>query len=79
MKIKELDSVKLEDKEVEIFGNRDELQNINEITAEVDIDGISESTEKQYHLTYLKDVTKVNPKETKAYINVKIDRYKRSV
>ena len=51
---KELDSVKLEDKEVEIFGNRDELQNINEITAEVDIDGISESTEKQYHLTYLK-------------------------
>ena len=26
-----------------------------------------------------KDVTKVNPKETKAYINVKIDRYKRSV
>ena len=54
MKIKELDSIKLEDKEVEIFGNRDELQNINEITAEVDIDGISESTEKQYHLTYLK-------------------------
>ena len=34
MKIK-IDSVKLEDKEVEIFGNRDELQNINEITAEV--------------------------------------------
>ena len=51
---KELDSVKLEDKEVEIFGNRDELQNINEITAEVDIDGISESTEKtvSFNLKY---------------------------
>jgi len=68
---KELDSVKLEDKEVEIFGNRDELQNINEITAEVDIDGISESTEKTVSFNLPKDVTKVNPKETKAYINVK--------
>ena len=60
-----------ENKEVEIFGNRDELQNINEITAEVDIDGISESTEKTVSFNLPKDVTKVNPKETKAYINVK--------
>ena len=71
MCIRDRDSVKLEDKEVEIFGNRDELQNINEITAEVDIDGISESTEKTVSFNLPKDVTKVNPKETKAYINVK--------
>ena len=62
---KELDSVKLEDKEVEIFGNRDELQNINEITAEVDIDGISESTEKTVSFNLPKDVTKVNQRKQK--------------
>lgn len=68
---KELDNVKLNDKEVQIYGSRDDLQSINEITAEVDLDGISDSTEKTVKFDLPKNVTKVDPKETKAYINVK--------
>ena len=49
---KELSSIDLEDKEIEIFGSRDDLQNISEVDAEVDLDGISESTEKTVKSIY---------------------------
>lgn len=68
---RELDNIKLNDKEVEIYGSRDDLQSINEVTAEVDLDGVSESTEKTVKFDLPDNVAKVNPKETKAYINVK--------
>ncbi|WP_287176713.1 CdaR family protein, partial [Staphylococcus sp.] len=68
---RELDNIKLNDKEVEIYGSRDDLQSINEVTAEVDLDGVSESTEKTVKFDLPDNVTKVSPKETKAYINVK--------
>ncbi len=50
--IKELSSIDLEDKEIEIFGSRDDLQNISEVDAEVDLDGISESTEKTVKIDF---------------------------
>ncbi|MDQ7227812.1 CdaR family protein, partial [Staphylococcus aureus] len=68
---KELSSIDLEDKEIEIFGSRDDLQNISEVDAEVDLDGISESTEKTVKINLPEHVTKAQPSETKAYINVK--------
>ena len=68
---KELSSIDLEDKEIEIFGSRDDLQNISEVDAEVDLDGISESTEKTVKIDLPDGVTKAEPSETKAYINVK--------
>ncbi len=69
---KELSSIDLEDKEIEIFGSRDDLQNISEVDAEVDLDGISESTEKTVKINLPEHVTKHNQvKKTKAYINVK--------
>ncbi len=68
---KELDNIKLNDKEVEIYGSRDDLQNINEVIAEVDLDKISESTQKTVSFDLPKNVTKIDPKKTKAYINVK--------
>jgi len=66
-----LDNIKLNDKEVEIYGSRDDLQNINEVIAEVDLDKISESTQKTVSFDLPKNVTKIDPKKTKAYINVK--------
>lgn len=66
-----MDNIKLNDKEVEIYGSRDDLQNINEVIAEVDLDKISESTQKTVSFDLPKNVTKIDPKKTKAYINVK--------
>ena len=63
---KELDNVKLNDKEVQIYGSRDDLQSINEITAEVDLDGISDSTEKTMKFDLPKNVTKVDPKRNES-------------
>ncbi|HDA6868333.1 TPA: YbbR-like domain-containing protein [Staphylococcus aureus] len=68
---KELSSIDLEDKEIEIFGSRDDLQNISEVDAEVDLDGISESTEKTVKINLPEHVSKAEPSETKAYIKVK--------
>lgn len=68
---KELSSIDLDDKEIEIYGSRDDLQNISEVDAEVDLDGISESTEKTVRIDLPDHVSKADPSETKAYINVK--------
>lgn len=68
---KELDNIKLDDKEVEIYGSRDDLQSVNEVTADVNLDGVSDSTEQNVKFDLPDNVTKIDPKETKAYINVK--------
>lgn len=67
---KKVDHIKLDD-EVEIYGSREDLQGIDNITAEVDLDHISESTEKTVKFNLPKNVSKVEPEETKAYITVK--------
>ncbi|MGI2244157.1 CdaR family protein [Staphylococcus cohnii] len=68
---KEIDDIKLDEKEVEIFGNRNDIQDIDEITAEIDLDGVTESTEKNVEFKLPDDVSKINPKETTAKINIK--------
>ena len=68
---KKVDNIKLDDDEVEIYGSREDLQGIDSITAEVDLDHISESTEKTVKFNLPKNVSKVEPEETKAYITVK--------
>lgn len=68
---KKVDNVKLDDDEVEIYGSREDIQGINNITAEIDLDDISESTEKTVKFDLPKSVSRVNPEETKAYITVK--------
>ncbi|PTK58184.1 hypothetical protein BUZ61_10355 [Staphylococcus nepalensis] len=68
---KDLDDIKLDDDEVEIFGNRNDIQGIDEITAEVDLDGVTESTDKNVNFNLPEDVSKVNPKETTAKITIK--------
>ena len=68
---KDLDDIKLDDDEVEIFGNRNDIQGIDEITAEVDLDGVTESTDRNVNFNLPEDVSKVNPKETTAKITIK--------
>ncbi|PTI44918.1 hypothetical protein BU120_06990 [Staphylococcus xylosus] len=68
---RELDNISLEDEEVEIYGNKDDLEDIDEITANVNLDNISDTTEKNVKFKVPKDVTKVNPSGTTAKITVK--------
>ena len=68
---RELDNINLEDEEVEIYGNKDDLEDIDEITANVNLDNISDTTEKNVKFKVPKDVTKVNPSGTTAKITVK--------
>lgn len=66
-----LDDIKLSDKEVEIFGNRDDLEDIDSITAKIDLDDIHESTEQDVDLELPDNVSKAEPNETTATINLK--------
>ncbi|MBO3066254.1 MULTISPECIES: CdaR family protein [Staphylococcus] len=68
---RELDNINLEDEEVEIYGNKDDLEDIDEITANVNLDNISDTTEKNVKFKVPEDVTKVNPSGTTAKITVK--------
>lgn len=68
---RELDNISLEDEEVEVYGNKDDLEDIDEITANVNLDNISDTTEKNVKFKVPKDVTKVNPSGTTAKITVK--------
>lgn len=68
---RELDNISLEDEEVEIYGNKDDLEDIDEITANVNLDNISDTTEKNVKFKVPKDVTKANPNGTTAKITVK--------
>ncbi|WP_436957561.1 CdaR family protein [Staphylococcus sp. AS1337] len=68
---RELDNISLEDEEVEIYGNKDDLEDIDEITANVNLDNISDTTEKNVKFKVPKDVTKINPSGTTAKITVK--------
>ncbi|WP_440858600.1 CdaR family protein [Staphylococcus shinii] len=68
---RELDNINVEDEEVEIYGNKDDLEDIDEITANVNLDNISDTTEKNVKFKVPEDVTKVNPSGTTAKITVK--------
>ncbi|RIL69401.1 YbbR-like domain-containing protein [Staphylococcus devriesei] len=68
---KSLDDITLADKEIELYGNRDELQNVSEIEGTVNLDDVTESTEKKVDLKLPSNVKKTEPKEVTAYINLK--------
>lgn len=67
----EVKDIKLDDNEVEIYGNKDDLDDIDEITAKINLDGISDTTEKKVEFQVPDKVTKVSPKDTTAKITVK--------
>ncbi|PTK14644.1 hypothetical protein BUZ72_12470, partial [Staphylococcus saprophyticus] len=67
----EVKDIKLDDNEVEIYGNKDDLDDIDEITARINLDGVSDTTEKKVDFQVPDKVTKVSPKDTTAKITVK--------
>ncbi|MCD8827616.1 CdaR family protein [Staphylococcus gallinarum] len=66
-----LDDIDLEDKEIEIYGNREDLDDINSVKAEINLDNITESTKKNIKLKIPDSVTKASSQETTADITVK--------
>ena len=68
---KEIDDIELSDKEVEVFGNRKELEDVDEIKGEIDLDNISETTDKSVQLDVPNEVSKVEPNDTTAKVIVK--------
>ncbi|MBF7016520.1 CdaR family protein [Staphylococcus durrellii] len=68
---KDLDTIKLDKDEVEIFGNREDLQNIDSITGEVNLDDISDTTDRDVYFKPPKKISKVQPDNTTAKVTVK--------
>lgn len=68
---KSLDDISLDDKEVEIYGNRDDLQNVDEVEGTINLDDITESTDKNVELKLPDNVKKAEPSEVTAHINLK--------
>lgn len=68
---REVDDIELDNEEVEIYGNKEDLEDIDEITANIDLDDVAGSTEKDITFEVPDKVTKVSPKDTTATITVK--------
>jgi len=68
---REVDSINLDNNEVEIYGNKEDLEDIDEITASIDLDDVTGTTEKEVEFEVPDKVTKVSPKDTTATIKVK--------
>ncbi|MEB8109089.1 CdaR family protein [Staphylococcus equorum] len=68
---REVDNIELNNEEVEIYGNKEDLEDIDEITANIDLDDVAGSTEKNITFEVPDKVTKVSPKDTTATITVK--------
>lgn len=68
---REVDNIELNNEEVEIYGNKEDLEDIDEITANIDLDDVAGSTEKDITFEVPDKVTKVSPKDTTATITVK--------
>ncbi|MCI2902233.1 CdaR family protein [Staphylococcus hominis] len=66
-----LDNIKLNENEVEIYGNKDDLKDINDIEADVNLDDITESTDKTLQLKIPKQVKKSEFNEVTAHVNLK--------
>lgn len=63
-------NIKLDDDEVELFGNRDDLANIKEVTAEIDLDDVKENTSQTVKFKLPDHVSKLDPSETNAEITI---------
>lgn len=68
---KEIDDIDLSDNEVEIFGNKKELEDVDEIKGEIDLDNISETINRPVQLDVPDKVSKVEPEDTTAKVIVK--------
>ncbi|WP_432724748.1 CdaR family protein [Staphylococcus equorum] len=68
---REVDNIELDNEEVEIYGNKEDLEDIDVITANIDLDDVASSTEKDITFEVPDKVTKVSPKDTTATITVK--------
>ncbi|PTE93181.1 hypothetical protein BUY89_08970 [Staphylococcus equorum] len=68
---REVDNIELDNEEVEIYGNKEDLEDIDEITANIDLHDVAGSTEKNITFEVPDKVTKVSPKDTTATITVK--------
>ncbi|MDK9872926.1 MAG: YbbR-like domain-containing protein [Staphylococcus equorum] len=68
---REVDNIEVDNEEVEIYGNKEYLEDIDEITANIDLDNVAGSTEKDITFEVPDKVTKVSPKDTTATITVK--------
>lgn len=68
---REVDNIEVDNEEVEIYGNKEDLEDIDEITANIDLDDVAGSTEKDITFEVPDKVTKVSPKDTTATITVK--------
>ncbi|OEK76746.1 hypothetical protein AST03_10085 [Staphylococcus equorum] len=68
---REVDNIELNNEEVEIYGNKEDLEDIDEITANIDLDDVAGSTEKDITFEVPDKVTKVSSKDTTATITVK--------
>ncbi|WP_426428290.1 CdaR family protein [Staphylococcus equorum] len=68
---REVDNIELDNEEVEIYGNKEDLEDIDVITANIDLDDVAGSTEKDITFEVPDKVTKVSPKDTTATITVK--------
>lgn len=66
-----MDDIRLDENEIEIYGNRDDLQDINEIEANVDLNNITESTDQNVQLNLPDKVKKSDPDEITAHISLK--------
>ncbi|GGG96052.1 YbbR-like domain-containing protein [Staphylococcus pragensis] len=67
----ELDDISLDKDEIEIYGNRETLQDINEVDAVVNLDDISNSTDKKVKINIPDKVKKADTEEVTARINLK--------
>lgn len=68
---REVDNIEVDNEEVEIYGNKEDLEDIDVITANIDLDDVAGSTEKDITFEVPDKVTKVSPKDTTATITVK--------
>lgn len=66
-----LDDITVDENEIEIYGNRDDLQDINEIEANVDLKNITESKDQNVQLNLPDKVKKSDPDEITAHISLK--------
>ncbi|MDN6611532.1 MAG: YbbR-like domain-containing protein [Staphylococcus equorum] len=68
---REVDNIEVDNEEVEIYGNKEYLEDIDEITANIELYNVAGSTAKDITFEVPDKVTKVSPKDTTATITVK--------
>lgn len=68
---KSVDNVELDERKIEIFGNRDDLANIDHVNAEVSVDGLENETEKDVTVKLPEKATGAKPEKVTALIKLK--------